>query len=1401
MIPTERYSVPELVESLRDGIADHFRSELPLRNADLDARRDELLRSPGVTTAPPYLEYIPPYRSADRDFQGLEETSGVSGFADFVGGYLFGPGIQHPYSHQEEAFLASMRGDNIAVATGTGSGKTESFLMPILARLLEESRGWAPPKPINGPKWWQDGGTGSWRPERQGERRQAAIRALVLYPMNALAEDQMVRLRRLLDSPDSRAWLDENRAGNRFHFGRYTSAAQPSERRPTLPDARRGGSAEERLRLELRELETTRATVVGADSAGGTGDARDAGEAGGDAEFFFPRPGGSEALTRWDMQTYPPDILITNFTMLSIMLGREDEEFMLEQTRQWLDESPDHKFTLVIDELHLQRGTAGTEMAYLLRRLLAKLGLDERPEQLSVIATTASLPNTEQSLTYLGEFFNQPRDTFTILGGDYEYPEDGGAVDSAQMASLSEANGPLSDTEVERVHRTLARLYVVGEGAGVPLPHKDVLRQLFGGEDAGNSALPRLIARSAQSGAPVKFRGHVVASTLSALWACSDPNCAALPATSLGPRIIGKLYTDSRMRCECGARVLELLACKECGEAFLGGQGVKTEGSEFLLPSSIHLEDLPEKASKSTDASTYRVYWPTVVTVPPHQTLSGAGQVSEDREEKKNVEYSFVPVSYEPQAGKYRGATVSRGRGSGRQRTGFALAVNPPSPFLPGLPTWCPQCGSDARRHGRRIEASTARSPLVSQAVRSGPLSEISSSTMRSFLGGNDSKLVVFSDSRQGAARAAADLEEAHFQKSLYALTEMELLNESAVPPLIDEDGHPTDLSPSAEDMLRTNYPDVYQAWQSAWMSSHRGRSLNPSDLRILREATDSQGSLTLENLRERVQRRLADVGQNPAGNGLDLSGFEGLSWFDAYRWRPGEEPKAEAVDSKLIALRNELRGQTEQEILKVLLARGDRDVESKGIAYVTVQGSNGSIVSLEDEVSEDFLASCTRLMGRAYRVEGQSEYSSTSSLPLLVKRYVKAVAASHEVVAKTLEDEVREAFGLGPDEGLLPRNRLVVRRPTGLRWQCPSCRTVHAHASAGVCINCAQALGEPEVWPTRPQASSDDVSRLRVEELTGQTDKSEQQFRQAEFQGILLRAPFDARPREIDALSVTTTMEVGIDIGSLRGVLLANVPPQRFNYQQRVGRAGRRDTALSLSVTVAQMERGHDKYYFTNFGELVGGPLPPPSIDLGSQSILQRAVQAEFLNRVFAVSRSRIKVGRAPTGTYGKVSDWKGVEGADVSAGLSRRLVETELSRGTLLSGSLEALGQTSDGNLFREIRSCLLERTDSACADALPDDALSEVLASHGILPLYGFPTDVKNLYTARPRTPRTEQKLDREARIAIHEYAPGSELVKDKAVHTVVGIVGYTTSGGQVARVTQPYPRLRHATVCQA
>ncbi|MCP6071631.1 hypothetical protein NL367_28730, partial [Klebsiella pneumoniae] len=82
---------------------------------------------------------------------------------------------------------------------------------------------------------------------------------------------------------------------------------------------------------------------------------------------------------------------------------------------------------------------------------------------------------------------------------------------------------------------------------------------------------------------------------------------------------------------------------------------------------------------------------------------------------------------------------------------------------------------------------------------------------------------------------------------------------------------------------------------------------------------------------------------------------------------------------------------------------------------------------------------------------------------------------------------------------------------------------------------------------------------RLNVEELTGQTDDFSDRLRK--FKGIFVdkMSELEKLDAEIDMLAVTTTMEVGIDIGSLQSVYQANMPPQRFNYQQRVGRAGRR--------------------------------------------------------------------------------------------------------------------------------------------------------------------------------------------------------------------------------------------------
>ncbi|BFM03368.1 hypothetical protein Psyaliredsea_20150 [Psychrobacter alimentarius] len=257
-------------------------------------------------------------------------------------------------------------------------------------------------------QWWREGSRFEYHRKGEDSNRPQAVRALILYPMNALVEDQMVRLRTMLDSPEAIEVLDKRANGNRIFFGRYTSASPV----PGYLNHPRRQDDEKEKTATKRRLKRTKTTLMTLANDQEKALAYDRSNPETDTtRYLFPSLTGSELITRWDMQETPPDLLITNISMLNAMLSREVDAQIFDKTKQWLETDPKAYFFLVLDELHLIRGSTGTEMAALIRTLINRLGLDraEYRHKLRILASSASLPldgtEGDQSLGYLYDFF------------------------------------------------------------------------------------------------------------------------------------------------------------------------------------------------------------------------------------------------------------------------------------------------------------------------------------------------------------------------------------------------------------------------------------------------------------------------------------------------------------------------------------------------------------------------------------------------------------------------------------------------------------------------------------------------------------------------------------------------------------------------------------------------------------------------------------------------------------------------------------------------------------------------------------------------------------------------------------------------------------------------------------
>lgn len=1381
-------------EYLRQSFLRFYNTAYELRDQSVSEEREALLRDHGVAFAEPYIELMPTYTSSETTTDELLTEVGVGHATGLVRAGLLP--FEHPYAHQADALRLSRSGKDVIVGTGTGSGKTEAFLLPVLARLAEESRTWTGTT-SNGSPWWTSGA--EFTPQRsQSGGRPSAVRSLILYPMNALVEDQLVRLRQALDSPAAHAWYEENTGGEPFYFGRYTGSTP-------VPGTRTSASKErvKHLRETLRQADRRHGALVERVASGSLPKP--------EARYFLPSMTGAEMRSRWDMQASAPDIFITNYSMLSIALGRDDESSIFEQTRRWIEESADHVFTLVVDELHMYRGTAGTEVAYLIRRLLRRLGLDERPEQLSVIGTSASIGDDDSGRRFLSEFFGRPGKSFAFVSAaprDSSPADLEGVGDALTTAGWRDAELP-SAAEMERA----CEWAVSADGTSRARSASEVAGRLFPARtpEVANLALDRFLQRMGDAQAPaVRFRSHHFFRTLQGLWACSSPDCTEVEERyrSEGRRI-GKIYAAPRFTCDCGHRVLELIYCESCGETMLGGHVARSGGKEFLLATAAELESLPDKAQVSRTAASYRVYWPTdrssVVSPWTRSGKASGGEAS------PKYTMDFVAAALKSGTGQL---TTGRGPRSG---VVFRLRASIPGAEsrMPAFPTKCPSCGDDREIAWLKNPESRdqSRSPIRTQGVGFERANQVLTGALHRLLASN---LVVFSDSRQGAARVAANLELAHYLDLVRALVLGELRASQDTGRLIAGYLDKSDESVEARtayDELKSRDPGA----AIAFMNRNAGMALDSGDeLAISRAEAQFSGAPTLIDLARKIEPRLLRAGVNPAGPHALLQrvasgqGSDTQAWTAGYLWQVDPPRSDEAgLTHGLKKLVDDIREELQKQVVRTAFSGGDRDVESLGLAHAAPADPT-TIPGLSEETGTEFVASVLRLMLRKRRLSSFSD--GYDGWPKTVREYAKAVADKHlNGDGESLLDILGTRIGVGAATGfrLRPDHVRLQHVEATVIWRCEVCRTRHLHGSAGCCTACRSTKLTSE--PIDESVSDDyyrwlaieagGALRLHVEELTGQTDALEAQARQARFQGVFIDESEVAQVDQIDVLSVTTTMEAGVDIGALQGVIMANMPPQRFNYQQRVGRAGRRSEHLALALTVCRGARSHDEHYFSHPDAITGDKPPQPFLDTSSVPIVTRAFNAQVLGLAFDDVSKAVEFdrGRSVHGQFGQTETWRANEQirSHVQAWLgSNRKALEQVARGLVAETRLPE--GTSD-QLVDEAVSDLVPSI-SLVAESTRRTELSEALAQGGVLPMFGFPTQVKALHTSSPY--RHASTLDREARIAISEFAPGSEIVKDKAIHTVVGVADfYQRANGRWAEGDNALGERDRAGLCRS
>ena len=1319
------------------------------------------------------------------------------------------------YDHQSEALrkaAATKTGEKPAfvITAGTGLGKTEAFLLPMLSDL------WTAPE----------------------RRKDGGMRCLILYPMNALIADQVDRVYQ---------WLQGQNRLTVFHF---TSETPEDARRAN----QRGEPQWEACRMRTREEARGRESH--------TGDSRE--------------PSGSV-----------PDIVITNYSMLEYMLCRpQDSRFF----------GPDLR-CIILDEAHLYSGTLAAEIMMLLRRVRERCGVS--PRGVLHLATSATLGGNDEDLRVFGSsLFSTDKSRTIVVRGQYGNHDLGEseclpaqpatAVEMAQYAdfdfqTLTTEDGLVEDSpgtvgklheisihlvcgttadHAQRKHpntparflhaslreapfiRKMAAILATEMGSSV-FALNDLAGELFGGqcsEEERNAtiALLRLAAaaRWLSSDLPlVPHRLHFLFRAPEGLSICLNPLCCGPEDKRIED--VGCLQPLGDRCRYCEHVLLPVHRCDNCGEWCLAAhenQEISTLEPGYYAESSEH-----------------RTYY--LLVCPKALSLD--------------------EVVLDSRTGEMRGHGAARislwkaPRKSGDPQVQQCPTCNSSWTSVDGeeQPEWRLTCRSLVG--GRRFALSvTAETMLHELPPYRG--------TSRNWKPAEGRRLLSFSDSRASAARLGSLLTQQHEMQvvraamarcvekltpagtSAYLIGEVERLEcglaqatDANLKQLLEKElaDKRAKLQQSKVGTSFTDYAAIVaqrdeslQVLDRDTAEHHHAGSYGQSDWRKNGEEVQKHIEGMIANELGRPRKKRVSV-ESVGLLEIVYPGIEklGIPPIIEEKLPPKARNKIATVWPDFVAL-----------LLDTVRQDGciDWSQELPGRNWL---GKN--------PLTEHWLTrsrggwSATRFVGatpqqlrRAFatnvlKAAGNSDKNlddlSEAILYGIFDQLFHLASSGSQQLAWLRKDDHHQTGHEEDDRAIqILLARLSVRAPVQL-YRCEATGTLWTHSALGWapikgCCGTLQTIASEQIdqdarWgrARREFKESPIFSEgLWAEEHSAQLSPQENRRLQDLFKrGI----------RNI--LSSTTTMELGIDIGGLNGVLLGNVPPGPANHRQRAGRAGRRSDGSAVVVTHAR-DSEYDREVFRRFGEFLKRPLRKPTVFVDRKRIISRHLHAVLLSE-FLRSRQPPRTGAmhaygrmgafcgsifpyrwncnsepkpvwSPQGVsvadqFGEFLDQLRTEDGEFQNRLSSLAEHTSLHLmysdrwPEFVTSAAKAFAEDIKdwNNEIAQLREAWDEipaqpktdvRREMAKANsirhmirALCQITVIEWLADRRFLPRYGFPINLQRLSVRKAiegrrsdySEPDERYRLERSSLLALREYVPGSRVLVGSRVATSRGL----------------------------